>query len=62
VPKEGRWSHLQANAKQPSIGKLIDEADPTGYKFVRLGSHALNGLQPWMQVQLSTKQHIALKT
>jgi type I restriction enzyme M protein len=21
-----RWSHLQANAKQPSIGKLIDEA------------------------------------
>ncbi len=26
VPKEARWSHLQANAKQPSIGKLIDEA------------------------------------
>ena len=26
VPKESRWSHLQANAKQPSIGKLIDEA------------------------------------
>src|SRR5262245_33596076 len=25
-------------------------ADPTGYKFVRLGSHALNGLQTWMQV------------
>ena len=21
VPKEARWSHLQANAKQPSIGK-----------------------------------------
>ena len=28
VPKEARWSHLQANAKQPSIGKLIDEAMP----------------------------------
>ena len=26
VPKEARWSHLQANAKQPTIGKLIDEA------------------------------------
>ncbi|KIZ39954.1 DNA methyltransferase [Rhodopseudomonas palustris] len=26
VPKEARWSHLQASAKQPSIGKLIDEA------------------------------------
>ena len=26
VPAEARWSHLQANAKQPSIGKLIDEA------------------------------------
>nr|BAT29746.1 N-6 DNA methylase [Aureimonas sp. AU12] len=26
VPKEARWSHLQSNAKQPSIGKMIDEA------------------------------------
>jgi len=26
VPKEARWSHLQANAKRPEIGKLIDEA------------------------------------
>ena len=26
VPKEARWSHLQAYAKQPSIGKMIDEA------------------------------------
>ena len=26
VPKEARWSHLQANAKQPEIGKLIDNA------------------------------------
>ncbi len=26
VPQDARWSHLQANAKQPSIGKLIDEA------------------------------------
>lgn len=26
VPPMARWSHLQANAKQPSIGKIIDEA------------------------------------
>jgi type I restriction enzyme M protein len=26
VPKVARWSHLQNNAKQPSIGKLIDDA------------------------------------
>ena len=26
MPKMARWSHLQANAKQPTTGKLIDEA------------------------------------
>ena len=26
VPQEARWSHLQASAKQPMIGRLIDEA------------------------------------
>jgi type I restriction enzyme M protein len=26
VPKEARWTHLQASAKQPTIGKLIDDA------------------------------------
>lgn len=26
VPKVSRWSHLQANAKQPTIGKLVDDA------------------------------------
>jgi len=26
VPQVARWSHLKANAKQPTIGKLIDEA------------------------------------
>ena len=26
VPKEARWSHLQANAKQPEIGTLVDNA------------------------------------
>ncbi|WP_313617221.1 class I SAM-dependent DNA methyltransferase [Rhizobium sp.] len=26
VPREARWTYLQANAKRPEIGKLIDEA------------------------------------
>ena len=26
VPQEARWAHLQAKAKQPTIGKLVDEA------------------------------------
>jgi type I restriction enzyme M protein len=26
VPREARWSHLQSNAKQPTIGKLVDDA------------------------------------
>jgi type I restriction enzyme M protein len=26
VPKDARWPHLQAKAKQPTIGKLIDDA------------------------------------
>lgn len=26
VPKEARWSYLQANAKQPIIGKVVDDA------------------------------------
>ncbi|HNW34551.1 MAG TPA: type I restriction-modification system subunit M N-terminal domain-containing protein, partial [Candidatus Ozemobacteraceae bacterium] len=26
VPREARWAHLQANAKQPAIGKVVDDA------------------------------------
>lgn len=26
VPKEARWSHLRANAKQPVIGTIVDNA------------------------------------
>lgn len=26
VPREARWPYLQANAKQPTIGKLVDDA------------------------------------
>ena len=33
VPREVRWEHLQANARQPEIGKLIDDAAATGRPF-----------------------------
>ncbi len=26
VPKEARWSHLEANAPQPNVGTLVDDA------------------------------------
>jgi type I restriction enzyme M protein len=42
VPKEARWSHLQANAKQPSIGKLIDEAMPA----IEVANPGLKGVCP----------------
>ena len=47
VPKEARWSHLQANAKQPTIGKLIDEAMAAIEKAQpRPQGRAAQGLQP----------------
>jgi type I restriction enzyme M protein len=29
VPKEARWQHLKANAPQPTIGTLVDDAMAT---------------------------------
>ena len=42
VPKEARRSHLQANAKQPSIGKLIDEAMAAS----EVANPGLKGIRP----------------
>ena len=42
VPKEARWWHLQANAKQPSIGKLIDEA----MAAIEVANPGLKGVLP----------------
>ena len=35
VPKEARWSHLKANAPQPSIGKLLDDAMTASSAIIR---------------------------
>ena len=47
VPKAARWSHLQARAKQPMIGKDIDDAmlDHRGQQHLAQGRPA-QGLRP----------------
>lgn len=42
VPKEARWSHLQASAKQSNIGSLIDEAMRT----IEKDNESLKGVLP----------------
>ena len=42
VPKEGRWAHLLANAKQPTIGKLVDDA----MLAIESANPSLKGLLP----------------
>jgi type I restriction enzyme M protein len=42
VPPDARWSHLQANAKQPTIGRLIDEA----MIAIEKDNEALKGVLP----------------
>jgi type I restriction enzyme M protein len=42
VPPDARWSHLQANAKQPEIGKLIGNA----MDLVELDNPSLRGVLP----------------
>ncbi|MDZ4349188.1 MAG: class I SAM-dependent DNA methyltransferase [Xanthomonadaceae bacterium] len=42
VPREGRWSHLKANAKRPEIGTLIDEA----MRAIEKDNESLKGVLP----------------
>lgn len=42
VPREARWSHLQANAKQSSIGALIDDA----MRAIEKDNESLKGVLP----------------
>ena len=42
VPKEARWSHLQANAKLPTIGTLIDDA----MRAIEKDNDSLTGVLP----------------
>lgn len=42
VPKEARWSYLQANAKQPTIGTLIDDA----MRAIEKDNESLKGVLP----------------
>lgn len=42
VPKEARWSTLQANAKQPTIGTMIDDA----MRAIEKDNESLKGVLP----------------
>lgn len=42
VPREARWSHLQANAKKPTIGTLIDDA----MRAIEKDNESLKGVLP----------------
>ena len=42
VPKDARWSFLQANARQPTIGKLIDDA----MMVIEADNESLKGVLP----------------
>lgn len=42
VPKEARWSHLQASAKLPTIGTLIDDA----MRVIEKDNESLKGVLP----------------
>jgi type I restriction enzyme M protein len=48
VPKEARWGHLQANAKQPTIGKLVDDA----MLAIEKSNASLKGVLPSNYAQL----------
>jgi len=42
VPRNARWSHLQARAKQPTVGKLLDDA----MVAIERGNNSLKGVLP----------------
>ena len=42
VPKKARWSHLQASAKLPTIGTLIDDA----MRAIEMDNESLKGVLP----------------
>ncbi len=42
VPQDGRWAHLQANAKRPTIGTLIDDA----MRAIEKDNESLKGVLP----------------
>jgi type I restriction enzyme M protein len=42
VPKDARWSHLQASAKLPVIGTLIDDA----MRAIEKDNESLKGVPP----------------
>jgi type I restriction enzyme M protein len=55
VPKEARWAHLQANAKLPTIGKLIDDA----MAAIEANNSSLKGVLPKDYNRPALDRHVA---
>ena len=55
VPKEARWSHLQNNAKKPTIGKLVDDA----MLAIEKSNASLKGVLPINYAREALKQNHA---
>ena len=58
VPKEARWSHLQANAKQPTVGKLIHDA-MLAIEAKKNRSETVKPQQPWHMTFPTLKEALA---
>jgi len=53
VPPEARWAHIQANAKQPTIGKTLDDA----MGAIERENRTLKGVLPQIYAQPSLDRH-----
>jgi hypothetical protein len=47
VPREARWAHLKAQAKQPTIGQLVDDA----MAAIERDNPAVKGRSGWLHLQ-----------
>jgi len=55
VPPEARWQHLKAQARQPTIGQLVDDA----MAGIERDNPALKGVLPITPVPRSTRRALA---
>jgi len=53
VPPEARWAHIQANAKQPTIGKTLDDA----MDAIERENRTLKGVLPQIYAQPNLDRH-----
>ncbi len=60
VPTDARWAHLQASAKQPTIGKIVDDA-MVAIEHTILAQSGSNSGEPYWVCVLIHKQQAMMK-